>query len=239
MIALDLFCGAGGASKGLKNAGFTEIFGIDIKYFEEYPFSLLVADALDNSSNLFAKADFIWASPPCQAYSFGTIGWRNKGKKYPDLVGKTRKLLLKTGKPFVIENVPGAPLRKDLLLCGEMFDLRVIRHRIFEIHGFKCEQPEHKKHKRAVWNGTAIPCWTGGRLGCFGNKKHRSYYASVAGHGGQSYSFTLENWQKAMGINWINNKKTLAQCVPPKYSEYIGKQFLNSKKAGGEVMKNV
>ncbi len=222
MIALDLFCGAGGASKGLKDAGFNIVTGIDITYFHEY----YKTGGHMHKRNVFSCEpewinqyyDFIWASPPCQAYSVGTKGFRNKGKQYPDLIAATRKLLLKTGKPFVIENVPGAPIRKDLLLCGEMFNLPIIRHRWFEINGFKCWKPYHEKHKRSVCKGTAIAVWTGGKPGCFGNKKQRAKLKPA----------TIEQMQKAMGINWINNKKTIAQCVPPAYAEYIGKQFLEA-----------
>ena len=95
-----------------------------------------------------------------------------------------------------------------------MFDLRIIRHRIFEIHGFKCEKPYHPKHKPPIT--------------IKGNKKKKSWYMQVAGHGGQSNSFKLKDWQKAMGINWIQDRHTLAQCVPPAYAEYIGKQFLEA-----------
>ena len=216
MIALDLFCGAGGASKGLYNAGFTRVIGIDKfeqpEYFDQENFKSF--DAFDFLKDAdISGIDFIWASPPCQAYSVGTKALRNKGKKYPDLIAKTRKLLLKTGKPFVIENVPRAPIRKDLLLCGEMFNLRVIRHRIFETNKFKCEQPKHPKHKKTVGPTS-------------GGKHNRSWYMQVAGKGGQSFSFKIKDWQKAMQINWINDKHTLAQCVPPAYAEYIGKQFL-------------
>ena len=35
--ALDLFCGAGGASMGLKQAGFDYIMGVDINLQNEYP----------------------------------------------------------------------------------------------------------------------------------------------------------------------------------------------------------
>lgn len=222
MIALDLFCGAGGASKGLLDAGFKSIIGVDFVKQPEYyvPEDFRKSDAFDYVKKLEPRGsmkfvDFIWASPPCQAYSFGSAWQRKRGKKYPDLIGKTRKLLLKTGKPFVIENVIGAPLRKDLLLCGEMFNLRIIRHRIFEIHGFDCLQPTHQQHKKTV-----------GKTNKGKGKKNRSWYFSVSGHGGQSNSFSLNSWQKAMQIDWISNKKTLTQCVPPKYAEYIGKQFL-------------
>jgi len=216
MIALDLFCGAGGASKGLLNAGFERVIGLDNKeqryYFDEYEFVL--GDALTQNYVDPKAFDFIWASPPCQAYSYASKKYRNKGKKYPDLIAATREMLLKTGKPFVLENVVGSPLRKDLLLCGEMFGLRIVRHRIFETHGFKCKQPEHPKHK--------IP------ITIKGLKKKKSWYMQVAGHGGQSYSFKLKDWQNAMEINWIHNRHTLAQCVPPAYAEYIGRQFLEA-----------
>jgi len=134
-----LFCGAGGASKGLLNAGFKRVVGIDKVAQPEYfdPDNLKIFDAIAFLKDIdMSSFDFVWASPPCQAYSCGTLGVRNKGKKYPALIPIVRKLLLKTGKPFVIENVPGAPLRKDLILCGEMFGLKVIRHRYFEINNF-------------------------------------------------------------------------------------------------------
>jgi DNA (cytosine-5)-methyltransferase 1 len=245
MIALDLFCGAGGASKGLLNGGFDRVIGVDLVNQKEYfdMASFCQADAFDvledtgkflTDMNYFGNIsdfDFIWASPPCQAYSYGTQKARNLGKTYPDLVGKTREALLKTGKPFVIENVVGAPLRRDLMLCGEMFDLRIIRHRIFECNGFKPAQILHKKHKLNVWNGSAIGVWSGGRPGCFGDKEKRKYYITVAGHGGNKAkgNTTLKSWQDAMEIPWIKTKKTLAQCVPPKYSEYIAKEFIRQQ----------
>ena len=217
MIALDLFCGAGGASKGLLDAGFDVIIGVDIEKQPEYfGNDFNKTDALKLKIGYLTLFDFIWASPPCQAYSYGSKKDRNKGKKYPDLIAATKQMLLKTGKPFVIENVVGSPLRKDLLLCGEMFGLRIVRHRIFEIHGFKCKQSEHPKHKPPITFK--------------GLKKKKSWYMQVAGHGGQSYSFKLKDWQKAMGIDWIKDRHTLAQCVPPAYAKYIGKQFLEASK---------
>ena len=95
---------------------------------------------------------------------------KNRIDKFPDLVERIRNLLLKTGKPFTIENVVGAPLRKDIILCGEMFGIRVLRHRIFEIEGFNVSQPQHIKHRPQI-------------------SKDKSYYASVAGHGGDSVFF--------------------------------------------------
>lgn len=209
MKILDLFCGAGGATMGLYKAGH-ELTGIDIEPQPNYPFKFIKADALDCELNGF---DAYWASPPCQAYSRASKRWRNSGKEYPDLVDKIRVRLLKTGKPFIIENVIGAPIQKDLLLCGEMFSLNVIRHRIFETHGFHVPQLKHKKHRGLVKAG---------------------HYVTVAGHGGNDSKHNycklnglegetkLEVWQHAMGIDWMT-KKELTQAVPPAYSKYIGK----------------
>ncbi len=216
MIALDLFCGAGGAAEGLRLAGFNIGSGLDINEQPEYPFSFVKTDVFKISPEILELHDFIWASPPCQNYTWASGHARNKGQEYSDLVSATRDLLLKTGKPFVIENVPQAPIRKDLMLCGEMFGLRVIRHRNFEIHGFKVKQPEHPKHKPPII--------------IEGRKKKKAWYMQVAGHGGQSYSFKMKDWQEAMGIDWITDRKMLCEAVPPAYSEYIGKEFLEATK---------
>ena len=220
---LDLFCGSGGATKGFQNEGFI-VTGIDSEKMPFYCGNKFIQDNVFNLSLDFIKSfDIIWASPPCQLFSVGTMGVKNRNEKYPNLIEKTRTLLKKSGLPYIIENVPNAPLRKDLMLCGEMFNLRIIRHRIFEIEGFKTYQPIHKKHKRSVCKGTAIGVWNGGKPGGFGK---RSYYMQVAGHGGNSYSFKLIDWQKAMNINWVKSKKYLTQCVPPDYSQFIAKSFL-------------
>lgn len=207
MKALDLYCGAGGSSVGLHRAGF-DVYGVDHILHLDYPFlnKFLLEDVRFLSTNGMKAADLIWASPPCQAYCWSV--W-NKRKDYPDLVSCTRDLLIRSGKPYVIENVPLAPIRKDLLLCGEMFGLGVIRHRVFEIHGFSVRQPDHIKHRGAVKKG---------------------YYVSVAGHGGDGKA-SLSIWQHAMGIDWIKDKKALTQAVPPAYAEYIGKEFIKGQDA--------
>lgn len=235
MKALDLFCCCGGASQGLQQAGF-EVTGVDITDNHQYPFDFIHSDVFDLKPEFFAKFDFIWASPPCQAY-IPTNKWRNHN--HPELIPKTREMLLKTGKPFVIENVIGAPVRKDIMLCGEMFGLRVIRHRLFEVNGFTILQPPHVKHKLSVMNDSAVALYSGGiNPGFWGNKKRQqefrkkrkdSYYACVAGHGGNGYSFKLEDWQKAIGIDWVTKKEHLTQAIPPKYSNYIGSFFINTE----------
>ena len=218
MKTLDLFCGSGGASMGLKKAGLTVEFGVDITKQPEHPFDFFLGNVLKLSNKFLKKFDLIWASPPCQAYSMG--GNSESRKKYPKLISKTRKMLLASGVPFVIENVPKAPLRKDLMLCGEMFNLKVIRHRIFEIEGFKIKQPEHIKHKGLVSTGEYQGVYRGGRCGCFGNKELRDKLKVGS----------IKDWQKAMGIKHITTREGLAESIPPAYSKYIGKEFLKQVK---------
>jgi DNA (cytosine-5)-methyltransferase 1 len=206
---LDLFCCKGGASQGIKNAcDDVDILGVDILEKTDYPFDYVRMDVTEIEPEMLKYYDFIWASPPCQSYTYASKGARNKGKKYPDLVDKTRKLLLNSGKPFVIENVTNAPIRKDLILCGEMFGLKVIRHRAFEIHGFEVEKIPHKKHTGKVKDG---------------------HYVTVAGHGGDGKA-SLKAFQDAMEITWTKDKKAICEAVPPRYAEYIFLSFLKWKK---------
>ena len=207
MKILDLFCCCGGASTGLSDNGKNHVVGVDITGDHNYPFEFIRSDVFALEPSFFDEFDLIWASPPCQQFSIGSTRWINSGHKtYCNLIPQTRELLKKTGKPYVMENVPNAPLRKDLLLCGEMFEgLRIIRHRIFESN-HKLIQPGHPKHKPRI------------------DPKH-SYYCQLAGHGGDSYSYCITEWQKAIGIDWVKDKEHIVEMIPPAYSQYILKHF--------------
>ena len=141
---LDLFCGAGGASAGYDAAGF-DVVGVDVTEQPNYPFPMYVADALTLSPAFLSEFDVIHASPPCQAYS--VLAHRtDNGAAWPQLVEPVRDMLAATGKPYVIENVVGSPLKDYVTLCGTMFPgLRVIRHRLFEAN-FPIPARPHPKH---------------------------------------------------------------------------------------------
>lgn len=203
MKILDLFCCCGGASTGMSNLGH-DITGVDINDDHDYPYDFIHSDVFALRLDFLQKFDFIWASPPCQHFCWSTS--KKARNSYPDLVARTRELLRKVGKPFVIENVPTAPLRKDLMLCGTMFGLRLIRHRIFEIHGFMPSKRWHPRHRARIINK---------------NGKSRCYYMQVAGHGSESYSFKVGDWREAMQLPHIKNREHLVEAVPPKYSQYI------------------
>jgi len=205
---LDLFCGAGGASVGYHRAGF-DVVGVDINPQPDYPFEFHQADALTFPLDGF---DAIHASPPCQASSALTKG-TNQGREYPQLIPATRWRLLveSAGTPYVIENVQGADIRRDVTLCGEMFGLGVIRHRYFEVDEFRCDAPTHRPHRGRV---------RGWRHGEF----YEGPYLAVYGEGGGKGS--VAEWQQAMGIDWTDDRKAIAEAIPPAYTEFIGAQLL-------------
>ena len=202
---LDLFCGAGGCAVGYHRAGF-EVTGVDIVSQPRYPFAFHQADALAYLDDHGQAFDVIHASPPCQAHT--AINHAKKGKGL-SLVEPTLRTLVALGKPFVVENVPGAPLPDALRLCGTMFGLGVIRHRLFASNmdlwapGCGCQ------HRGTVADGT---------------------YVSVHGGGQRSthtipYAVQRARWEDAMGIDWMGTRRELVNAIPPVYTEYLGYQL--------------
>jgi hypothetical protein len=206
---LDLFCGAGGAAMGYHRAfPDAEIVGVDIAPQPRYPFTFIQGDAIEFLLWADRRFDLIHTSPPCQASSALTKG-TNRGRQYEQLIPATRTLLLDTGVPYVIENVQGSDLRRDLTLCGEMFGLDVIRHRYFEC-SFPVTQPAHIPHRGRV---------RGWRHGTY----HDGPYLAVYGQGGGKG--TVAEWQQAMGIDWTDDRKAIAEAIPPAYTEFVGLQL--------------
>lgn len=215
MRILDLFSGAGGAGMGYHRAGF-EVVGVDLAPQPNYPFAFLQDDALRflrEDPSAAQHFDAIHASPPCQAYTSLARGTNKNTCAYPDLVGPVRELLDQTGLPYVIENVPQAPIRDDVTLCGLNFGLKVFRHRRFELGGWTMERPEHPSH-----NGHRVAGWRHGQ-------KYDGDMVAVYGNGGGKGS--VADWQVAMGIDWTDVRLELAEAIPPAYTEFIGRALLN------------
>ncbi len=219
--ALDLFCGAGGATKGLQRAGFY-VVGVDIKPQPRYcGDEFHQADAMTFALNGY---DFIWASPPCQAFTALKSMWN--AREHPELVDPIRERLMETGTPYVIENVPGAPLmRGSILLCGTMFRLRTADD--------AAELRRHRYFETSIPMPLRPPCMHGqvvvGVYGGHGRDRRRS--VNVFGHaGGKSrrdgtQQFSTQKRREVMGIDWMTGAE-LSQAIPPAYSEFIGKQAI-------------
>ena len=120
---------------GYARAGF-EVIGVDLQKQPNYPFEFIQADVFTFLEEMgYIGADAIHASPPCQAYTRKASTWgraRVNEIIHPDLLPGTRLRLEGSGLPYVIENVPGAPINAQLMLCGSMFGLRIQKHRLFE-----------------------------------------------------------------------------------------------------------
>lgn len=197
---LDLFCGAGGASRGYADAGF-DVVGVDIRPQPRYPFEFHQADALTFPLDGF---DAIHASPPCQAYiRSGAVA---KDGRHPKLIEPVRDRLASWGTAWVIENVPGAPLRPTFVLCGSMFGLSVRRHRLFELgfDGFALVPP------------------------CDHSKPITGVYGNAHGSRGAWPSMLPSDrstWRAAMGIDWMESRE-LALSIPPAYTRFIGRELM-------------
>lgn len=219
---MDLFCGAGGCTKGYQRAGF-HVTGVDLHPQPNYcgdefvqADALVVLDFLRAASGGRVRGaawslddfDAIHASPPCQRWAGGFV--KNRAE-HPDLIAPTRGLLQETGLPYVIENVRGAPLLEPTIICGGGLgcvsgELQLHRHRYFETNfplmGVPCARV--RRHTVSVV-GNGAP--TGNRIRIGRNP-------------------SIDEKREAMGIGWTTRAE-LSQAIPPAYTEHIGEYLLN------------
>jgi DNA (cytosine-5)-methyltransferase 1 len=216
-ILLDLFCGAGGAAMGYHRAGF-DVVGVDIKPQPHYPFEFIQADALTFPLDGF---DAIHASPPCQPFTRGQALRRGKASEKPDLVAATRDRL-KGGVPWVIENVPGAPLRFPATLCGSMFGLAVRRHRLFESSEliWPLRPCQHREQGRPV----GVYHTMNDQVKGIDHSTGKTVY------GGRTAA-TVEEGGAAMGIDWMTWDE-MREAIPPAFTEWVGGLFIDALGGG-------
>lgn len=233
---LDTFCGGGGAAVGYYRAGFN-VVGVDINPQPRYPFRFILDDAMDCLEMLawdgcydmppYDRHEFrhihvselaaIHASPPCQAYSVATKCRPGLAEKYPKLIGPVRELLKGIGLPYIIENVPGAPLHDPVWLCGCQFGcftewpgkglVRLQRKRGFETN-WRLPQPSCHHHSHAI---KSIPVFGHNAPGNRPDLRGRGYAKAA---------------REVMGIDWMNREE-MAEAIPPVYTNYVGNHLWN------------
>jgi DNA (cytosine-5)-methyltransferase 1 len=206
---LELCCCSGGAGMGYHLAG-AEVTGVDIVDRPRYPFRFIRADAIEYVTEHGHEYDFLHASWPCQHRAAITLGTnRHLQDRYPDLLPAGRAAMLATGRPFVIETTG---CRRDVVLCGTMFGLPILRHRTFEVNGFFPMAIPHVKHAgkvRGVRHGVNVP--------------DGKYLAAYGDGGGKA---TVPEMQAALGIDWTNVRHELTEAIPPAYTRFLGEQAI-------------
>lgn len=219
-ILVDLYCKAGGATRGYQEAGFY-VIGVDRDpqpnyvgdQFVQMDAIAYLREAITNPV-LLPLIKAFHASPPCQAHS--DLRHRT-GREYPDLIEPTRELLRATGKPYVIENVEGAPLIDPVRICGASIPgLRVIRHRLFESNVPLTGTPCPDVHPLVFTYDK--------RKGHFGRLDQDTAYVQVTGGG----NCRLANKLDAMGIDWMTGAE-VNEAIPPAYAHHIGRQLLEAQ----------
>lgn len=206
---LDLYCCGGGAGYGYEQAGFN-VTGVDIEPQDKHRGRFIQSDAIEFVRKYGHLYDVIHASPPCQQYTKSTKQFRKTGKRYDELIELTRQELIKTGKPYIIENVPDSPLINPIELCGAMFGLRTYRHRLFESN-MNLVAPLHPVHDA---KNTKM-----------GRKPAQGEFIQYVGH----FSGVKEV-QEMTGLYWLGQYE-LAQSIPPQYTKFLGEQVIKIFKA--------
>lgn len=192
---------------GYHKAGFDSIVGVDREPQPHYPFDFTQADVFDLDID-FSEFDLIHASPPCQRYSWITP--KDRRMSHPDSIPPTRRLLIETNRPYVIENVSGARklLHNPLMLCGTMFGLKCWRHRYFEISYNTLILTPPCNH--------AIPSLPVTMAGSDTRAKRKN---------SDGFIKSVKHAKDAYGIDWMNYRE-LRESIPPAFTQFIGKYLL-------------
>ena len=214
---VDFFSGAGGASRGFRNAGFDEVVGVDIRPQPRYPYKFIQADAMELLLNeaFLSEFDAYHLSPPCQLYS--PTRYLVQGKGNPDdLLHEVIDLAVDWTKPWSIENVEDAKMGKTYHVCGSMFPelsvrggtRQLRRHRQFKVN---FDIPTYYCHH----NGLKA-------IGLFGD----------LGGVGPPPSYTecpknLDEAQQLMGIYWMTYNE-MKEAIPSAYTQHVGRYMLKA-----------
>jgi DNA (cytosine-5)-methyltransferase 1 len=218
-VVLDLCCGEGGAGEGYRRAGF-RVIGVDIvDHSATYPGFFVKADALEGLRLFGDRVDAVHTSPPCLAWTQGNAA--NDITVYPNLIAAHRAALRTLRKPWVIENVPRAPLRNPMLLCGTMFGLGAT-----DTDGTVLRLKRHRKFESSIPLSAPRSCDHSGQVpwgGVYGGARSDRDEARNVRRGGYTPEHRVAC--ELLGIDFMS-LAGLRKSIPPAYTEWIGGQLM-------------
>lgn len=218
----------GGASYGYEQAGWkVTALDLDAAALSHNPASVtIVGNGLDYIATHGHKFQAVHMSWPCQRWAAN--GGNSARENWPDLVTPGRAVAEATGVPWVMENVAKAPLRRDLILCGQMFDLKATdddgtplhldRHRVFESN-VPLRLPPGKRpvspHRCGKTAG--ITQWAG----VYGGARKDKTEARLIRRGGYVPPSASVQSELLGGVPWMTWKGR-KECIPPAYARWVG-----------------
>lgn len=244
---LHTHCCQGAAHAGYQAAGFTESLGVDIapRHLRYYPGRSVVYDAAAAIRRVGHLFDAVHTSPPCQWYTRGNAPRRGTNTRWERSIPPIREALEATGRPYVIENVKDAvwDLRDPVMLCGCMFmltakdtdgtTLHLRRPRLFELGGWDIPNLDTRRiWVKDSWFTVRVPiqCDHPGGVqiaGVYGGARRDKTEARLVRRGGyvppdKSVAAAL------LGVTHPMTWEGLYECVPPAYTEWLGRRLLKS-----------
>jgi DNA (cytosine-5)-methyltransferase 1 len=212
-LLLDLFCGAGGATRGYQEAGF-HVTGVDNRPQPRYVGDAFhQADALAFIAEHGHEFDAIHASPPCQDHSAMSRVAGTHGTGW--MLAATREALELSGRAWVLENVPGADLPGALMLCGTEFGLRsgrwwLRRHRLF-------------LSNVALLGAGGCHCYRKSVMGVFGDLRANDRRTTAAGKPPKMRA-SVHRARELLDCPWMDAAE-LSQAIPPAMTRFVGEQL--------------
>jgi DNA (cytosine-5)-methyltransferase 1 len=211
--ALDLYCGAGGASMGYHLAGW-DVTGVDNEPHPDYPFRLLRMDAkrlIEDHTTFLDRFDLVVGSPPCKTETDLAV---LSDREHPDLLTPTLAVVRRRRQPFIIENVASTKkMTGPVVLCGASFGL-----------GATCRDGVYRHLERHRKFESNLPLMSPG-CACPKRQPVGVYGTGGGGQMTRGYKAHPEEAREAMGIDWMK-VEDICQAIPPAYTKYLGEQAL-------------
>jgi hypothetical protein len=239
LAILDGYCGIGGITKGLIQAGH-DVWGVDANpaleedYLKTGAAGFICADVLEvlEDRNFMSRFDATTQSPPCQNKSRMSNCRIGLASTYPQLIPPTRERCRKLGIPYTIENVSGSRniMHNPVTVCmWGHFTRETYRHRLIEAGGGVQLEPPPVPAMWAVPPGSILNKrperlhWECGRPHPVAAAKAGHWqpgmFVSVSGHERKAPV------RRVMEIDWAREREDVVEAVPPYVGYWLGQEL--------------